>query len=288
MNMSEKVDSIEATIPELDTLSRLRRWANAADRQLAVKEVDAYTEQLIERSGRGMVLREADLRGLNLCGFNLRLAVLNRAVLHATNLSDANLSGASIVCAGMERTILKGANLSGVYMHAFAAQVCDFTGADMSNLTDATGSLFHGCFMEGVKLSGSAIAGTSFYQCIMDRIDFSRSNLQGSTINECHLGEAEFSGAQLSQLTITKCNLRRAVLSDTSGEGLVLQRLSDADGLTLARSNLPGLRIRNSTLSKLNASHLAAREADLAAVSMPAADFACADLEYARLSNVSL
>lgn len=288
MNMSEKVDSIEATIPELDTLSRLRRWANAADRQLAAKEVDAYTEQLIERSGRGMVLREADLRGLNLSGFNLRLAVLNRAVLHGTNLSHANLSGASIVCAGMERTILKGANLSGVYMHAFAAQVCDFTGADMSNLTDATGSLFHGCFMEGVNLSGSAIAGTSFYQCIMDRVDFSRSNLQGSTINECHLGEAEFSGAQLSQLTITKCNLRSAILSDTSGEGLVLQRLLDADGLTLARSNLPGLRIRNSTLSKLNASHLAAREADLAAVSMPAADFACADLEYARLSNVSL
>ncbi|MFI0459915.1 MAG: pentapeptide repeat-containing protein, partial [Candidatus Thiodiazotropha endolucinida] len=86
MNMSDNVDSIEATIPEIDTVSRLRRWANADDRGKAINEVQAYTDKLIARTGRGMVLREADLRGLDLSGFDLRLAVLNRAVLHGTDL----------------------------------------------------------------------------------------------------------------------------------------------------------------------------------------------------------
>jgi uncharacterized protein YjbI with pentapeptide repeats len=288
MNMSENIDSIEATIPTNDVVSRLRQWAKAHDRSLAAKEVHAFTEQLVEQTGRGMVLREADLRNLDLSGFNLRLAVLNRAVLHGTNLSGANLAGATIVCAGMERTLLKGANMRGVYMHAFAAQVCDFSGADMRDLTDATGSLFHGCFLTGVNFSGAAIAGTTFYQCIMDDTRFQRSNLQGSTINECNLCASDFTAAQLSQLAITKCNMRGAILNEASGEGLTLQRLIDADNLSLSQANLPGLRIRNCTLSRLKAKSLAAREVDISAVSMPYADFTTADLEHARLINVSL
>ncbi len=288
MNMSEQVDTIEAKIPELDTLTRLRRWATSADRETARKEVSAYTEQLIARTGRGMVLREADLRGLDLSGFDLRQAVLNRAVLHGTNLSGADMTGAALVCPGMERTLLKGTIMRGVYMHAFAAQVCDFTGADMSNLTDATGSLFHGCFLTGVNLSGNSIAGTTFYQCIMDDVDFRRSNLQGSAINECHLAGADFSGAQLAQLSITKSNCRGVRFNDASGEGLCLQRLVDADGISLAQANLPGLRIRGGNYTRLDAQSLTAREADFASLSMSHADFRLADLEQARFLNLSI
>jgi uncharacterized protein YjbI with pentapeptide repeats len=288
MNMSEQIDTIEAKIPELDTLTRLRRWAASTDRAVAQKEVSAYTQQLIDRTGRGMVLREADLRGLNLSGFDLRQAVLNRAVLHGTNLNGADLTGAALVCPGMERTQLKGTIMRGVYMHAFAAQVCDFTGADMSNLTDATGSLFHGCFMTGVKLSGNSIAGTTFYQCIMDEVDFRRSNLQGSVINECHLARADFSGAQLSQFCITKSNCRGVRFNEASGEGLCLQRLVDADGISLAQANLPGLRIRGGSFTHLDARSLSAREADFASLSMPRANFNLADLEQARFLNINI
>ncbi|MET0065286.1 MAG: pentapeptide repeat-containing protein [Candidatus Thiodiazotropha sp.] len=288
MNRSEQVDSIEAKIPELDTLTRLRRWAASSDRSAAQKEVSAYTEQLIARTGRGMVLREADLRGLDLSGFDLRKAVLNRAVLHGTNLSGADMSGAALVCPGMERTLLKGTIMRGVYMHAFAAQVCDFTGADMSDLTDATGSLFHGCFMSGVNLSGNSIAGTTFYQCIMDDVDFRRSNLQGSVINECHLGGADFTGAQLAQLSITKSNCRGVRFNEASGEGLCLQRLVDADNISLAQANLPGLRIRGGSYTRLAAQSLTAREADFASLSMSRANFSLADLEQARFLNLNI
>jgi uncharacterized protein YjbI with pentapeptide repeats len=178
--------------------------------------------------------------------------------------------------------------MRGVYMHAFAAQVCDFSGADMRDLTDATGSLFHGCFLTGVNFSGATIAGTTFYQCIMDGTKFLRSNLQGSTINECNLCASDFTAAQLSQLSITKCNMRSVILNEASGEGFTLQRLIDADNLSLSQANLPGLRIRNCTLSRLKAKSLEAREADISAVSMPYADFTTADLEHARLINVSL
>jgi hypothetical protein len=38
-----------------------------------------------------------------------------------------------------------GAKLDFAYMHAMAAQVCNFDDASLRNVIDATGSLFHGC-----------------------------------------------------------------------------------------------------------------------------------------------
>ena len=123
----------------------VRTWAKTPDRARAEREVAATTARLIEDTGTGLQLSEADLSGLDLRGFDLRKATLNRALLHSTDLSGANLSGANLICSGMERTKLARADLSGAYVHAFAAQVCDFSGADLSRLVDATGSLFHGC-----------------------------------------------------------------------------------------------------------------------------------------------
>jgi uncharacterized protein YjbI with pentapeptide repeats len=102
------------------------KWSNHEDLSLAREKVNELTERLIQETGQGLDLSEAELSDCRLGGLNLRRAKLNRARLYRTDLSYANLTEATLICPGMERTNLKGANLKGAYIHALAAQVCNF------------------------------------------------------------------------------------------------------------------------------------------------------------------
>src|SRR5262249_7540301 len=141
-----KVEDAEPLTAEpgenLDDKSWLRKWSEHPDRALAGAMVKQRSLALIEKTGRGLDLSNADLNGLNLSGFYLRRALMNRVQLHSADLSEAILTEASIICPAMEKTVLRGANLEGAYMHAMAAQVCDFRNASLDALVDATGSLF--------------------------------------------------------------------------------------------------------------------------------------------------
>src|ERR1700722_5526533 len=114
--------ALDASDPPMGAPELLLAAAGAADWERARKRVAERTRTLIETTGRGLDLTEADLSGLDLSGFDLSRATLNRAQLHATKLDRATLVGASIVCPGMERASLRGADLTGAYLHAFAAQ----------------------------------------------------------------------------------------------------------------------------------------------------------------------
>lgn len=260
----------------------VRTWAKTPDRARAEREVAALTARLIEDTGAGLQLAEADLAGLDMHGFDLRKSTLNRALLHSTDLSGADLSGANLICPGMERTKFRGANLSGAYIHAFAAQVCDFSGADLSRLVDATGSLFHGCNLSRTRLDGAAIAGTAFYQCALDGASFIQAKLQGSTINECTMTGVDFGRALVSQLTITKSLMTGASFARASGEGLVLQRLTGADGLDLRDAHLPSLRLDSVKAAKVTADNLGAPGADIRACELNGARLRHAALETSR------
>ena len=240
----------------------LRGCAARPDRDAARKEIAALTEKLLSSTGRGLDLTEANLSGLDLSGFDLRKAALNRAALHRTDLSDANLAQASLICPGMERTRLADADRNGAYVHALASQVCDFSGADLRNLVDATGALFHGCNMTGALLDGAALAGATFYQCGLEKASLLGAHLQGAVFNECFMDHAELSGALVSQLTITKCHLTGARLSRASGDGLVLQRLTAADGLDLRSANLRSLRLHSVRVAGLVAADLRGAKLD--------------------------
>lgn len=180
------------------------------ERALVLEELSECTQRLVASTGRGLDLCEADLSGLNLAGANLRRATLSRASLHNTNLRDADLSEITMVCPGMERTDLRGANLESAYVHALAAQTCNFDDANLSRLRDATGTLFHGCSMRGVQLSSAQLAYSSFYQCDLSGGRLSGANLQGCLINECLLIEASLEQALLDQLSIVKSDLSAA------------------------------------------------------------------------------
>lgn len=223
-------------MPDTTALELLRHLA-AADEELRpalLKHVSEVTQGLIDTTGRGMDLTEADLSNLDLRRVDLRRATLNRALLHGTRLQEADLSEVSMVCPGMERTNLTGASLRSAYVHALAAQTCVFDGADLTGLRDATGTLFHGCSMRGTHLDDGHLSGSSFYQCDLSDASMRNMNLQGALISECLLDSAALDGSCVDQLSVTKSSLRDTSLRSVAGHGLALQRLTAADGLVLA------------------------------------------------------
>ena len=248
------------------------------DRAAACKDISQYTTQLIAETGRGFNLADADLSRLDLSNFDLRKSNLNRARLHYTNLDYADLSGASIVCPGMEKTSLRSTILRDAYMHALAAQVCDFRGADLSNAVDITGALFHGCIMDGVNLSSAMLAGSTFYQCVMPKAILKNANLQGAVINECVLNDVELDYAVVDQFVITKSALTGACLQSVQGTGMVLQRLTSCDRLILDKARVPRLRLHNCCGGHISGVGIEAPNADISLCHLNAADFRQANL----------
>ena len=286
----ENSDAVDcsAWLPEDEHYAFVKSCAEAGDRDGAARRMHSLTETLIELTGKGLQLAERDLSSLNLRGFNFQRANLNRAALFGANLSDANLSEASLICSGTERTNFTAASLAGAYLHAFAAQVCDFTHADLSGITDATGSLFHGCKLRGANLNSSVLSGASFYQCDLTACTLEAAHLQGATINECILDEASFRNSECSQLTITKCHADRLSLSQAVGEELTLQRLTSAEGLVLAGAQLPRLRVSSVDAPGLIAESLFAVDSTFDDCRFPKSDFRRADLRRSTWRTVGL
>lgn len=118
---------------------------------------------------------------------------------------------------GLERASFRGAKLDFAYMHAIAAQVCNFDDASLRNLIDATGSLFHGCSMRRTRFDNAVLSGVLFYQCDASHAVFDGAELQGSTINECYLPCSSFHFAKLNQVTMTKAHLTGSSLLQSRG-----------------------------------------------------------------------
>ncbi|WP_327116590.1 pentapeptide repeat-containing protein [Nocardia sp. NBC_01730] len=246
------------------------------------------TTECLSTTGRGLDLTAADLSGLDLSGFDLRRATLNRAALFGTNLSAADLTGASMVCAGLERTNFTDATLHGAYIHAMAAQASVFVRADLTGLIDATGALFHGCDMSGVRLDGSELAGVTFYQCSLLAAHAQGADLRGAAFNECRMDNADLTAAVLDDCTITRCGLRSLVLDRSRGRGVVIQRPSTADGLQLSAAHLPNLRLSAVRGRGIVATGLSATSIDVLDSQLVEADFRDADLTGGRWSRVCL
>lgn len=260
-----------------DLLRRLGAAAPGPERDDLLAKLSSLTGHLVETTGRGLDLNDQDLGGLDLGGADLRRASLSRANLHGTKLVRANLREITAVCPGMERTDLTGADLTHAYIHALAAQTCTFDDADLTGLRDATGTLFHGCSLKNVILTGSQLAGSSFYQCDLTRANLDEANLQGSLVNECLLVGASLRGALLDQVSIVKVALADADLSGASGRGLSVSRPTSTNGLRLTGAHLTRLRLDNVRGARWDGQGLAAPDADLADVTLLEANFTGAD-----------
>jgi uncharacterized protein YjbI with pentapeptide repeats len=271
-----------------DHLDLLAKLDASDNRQSTLDEISALSQRLLADTGRGLQLTEANLAGLDLSGADLTGAVLNRATLHSTSLRGANLDRVTMICPGMERTDLRAASMRDAYVHALSAQTCKFDGADLTNMRDATGSLFHGCSMRGVVMSEGHLAGATFYQCDLDDVDLCGANLQGALINECMMRGINLADAVGDQLTVTKSDLTRARLASMSGAGMVIQRTVAADALDLSGSCLPQLRMQTVRGRGVRAVRLKAPGLDLMDCQLPGVDLTGAALPGARIHHSSL
>jgi uncharacterized protein YjbI with pentapeptide repeats len=262
--------------------------ARSADRVQAQDRVHDLTEQMITETGRGLDLAQADLSGTNLSGFDLRYAILNRASLHGTRLAGADLTGASLVCAGMERTDFTDAILKGAYVHSMAAQASNFTRADLDGLVDATGALFHGCNLTSARFADAELAGTAFYQCDLVGIGGHGADLRGAVFNECRMDHADLTRARVDDVSILRSSIGGLILNHARGRGVVVQRPTSADGLSLAGAHLPGLRLSQVRSRGLAGAHLHAPGIDVQGCHLPGADLSHADLTRGRWDQSTL
>ncbi|WP_342709767.1 pentapeptide repeat-containing protein [Bradyrhizobium sp. B124] len=265
----------------------VRYWSRTTDRAGAVAAVGERTEEAIRETGAGLQLSSENFTGHDLSDFPLRRCTLNRAQLYGAKLDRADLSGANLICPGLERASFRGAKLDFAYMHAIAAQVCNFDDASLRNVIDATGSLFHGCSMRRTRFDNAVLSGLLLYQCDAGHAVFDGAELQGATINECFLPSASFRFAKLSQVTMTRAHLAACSFLQSKGDCLSIVRPTSVDDLVLEGAHLPYLR-----LSKVNgrimAKALSAPFADFHLSNLSRAELEQADLTEARLLSVSL
>ena len=267
---------------------RIRRWALMTDRSAALRMVAELTWRRIAETGRGLALADSELSGLDLSGFDLRLSDLNRARLYSTDLSGCDLRGASLICPGLERTRFHAADLHGAYTHALAAQVCDFSSADLSHLTDCSGALLHGCDLTDSVLDGSMFSGSSFYQSTLDGASLAGANLQSCQFVESSAVAASLVGSTLDNAAFTRVDLSGANLSAASGTDVVLQRLYGADGLILDQAHLPHLKMAEVRAASISAAGLRARGASVHHCELAGADLTGADLTDSSWFRTSL
>ncbi len=249
--------------PAATHVELVRQLAARPDRAEARIQAATLTARLIMATGKGLQLGEADLAGLDLSGFDLRRANLNRAQLHGTDLTDCDLGETSLICPAMERTKFIRASLRGAYTHALAAQVCDFRDADLTGITDGTGSLFHGCYFQGATLAGVMLSGSSFYQTNFDGAVFDGANLQGCQFLESSAVDASLRRTQLDDAVFTKVDLGGAVFAGATGTNMVIQRPFSFDGVDLTGASLQGLRLAVVHADNVNGAALTARGADI-------------------------
>lgn len=274
--------SFDATVDNLIALSRHE------DREMAIRQVDLITNNAIAKDGRGWDLSNANLSNLDLECFNLERSILNRTQLHSTKLRKANLRNAEIICPGMERTDLSEADLSGANMHALSAQVCNFQGANLNHLLDATGALFHGCNMSHISAINAMFVGSSFYQCYLDGASLKQANLQSCTFNECSLNKASLEGANVAQLTIIKCQMQYVILDNAAGDGLNIQKPTCCDNLSFKNACLACLRLSFLKGTTINAEGLSAERADLTNCNIVDGDFSDTNLVGSRFYACSM
>lgn len=264
----------------------LKNCARSTDRQKAKKQVQELTERTISQTGKGLDLTEANLSGLDLSGFDLRLCNLNRALLYSTNLTEANLESSSLICTGTERANFTNANLKNAYVHSFSAQVCDFTNCDLSGLVDATGGLFHGCKLKNAKLSSAVLAGCSFYQCDLTGVSFERAKMQAVSINECFLEDTDFAAAFVAELVITKCSLERVKFSRARGENVTVQRLIKCADVDFSGAMFTGLRLSSFNAHNMKTVAMGASMSHLRDITIYGLDTRDADFTDSMLINV--
>ncbi len=172
-----------------------------------------------------IVLREADLGGIDLSG----------ALLEGADFGQAFLSGARLVGAK-----LRGADLS----------AAELSGADLAR-ADLRRANLHRADLTGAELAAADLSGASLGEATLDRVGAAEANLSEADLTAASLGRADLSRAVLIRAKLKRAALQAADLTgaDLTGALLVRANLTEAD---LGGANLRAAVLRGTILGHAN------------------------------------
>lgn len=166
--------------------------------------VDTWNKWRGENPGVWPLLMGADLRALDLAGYDLHFASLQHA-----NLTGADLSEAWLASAHFEQ-----ANLTDARLYAAFAEWACFTAARMDRCFAMEANFTKANFQE-VSASAAHFAETIFQGAILPAANLREAYLSGTNFTGAWLESADLTGATLAQTHFVDCDLTYAIGLDT-------------------------------------------------------------------------
>ncbi len=215
-----------------------------------------------ERGGRRADLSLKVLRDLNLKGLNLPKAKLTGIQLINCDLSGANLRESDLFAANLAGSRFIGADCRDCDFRGAALQGADFSEAKLSGTdfregsllvssggsveppkretwkSDKTDTAMNRADLTGAKLRNSIVRKADFSGAVLRNADLSGANFNGSTLKDVDLR-----GANLANCDLSGTQLNRAVV-----EGAFL------DGVVLTDANVHGVNLNNAIYNSLDTS----------------------------------
>lgn len=196
----------------------------------SLAEADIWDRATIERALRGpkpILLKSADLSGLDLTRLDLSNAHFDRCILVETDFGGSRLDYSTWKSCrgGMARFV--GASVTEAKI-----QSSDFSNTQWQR-SKLTHSAFNSCKLSGADFSGASALGIGFADCILKD-----AFLSGVSFLKERIETLDFAGADL-----TGCDFRYSVMSDNCS--LANARITDArfEGADLRGTDLAGVRM---------------------------------------------
>lgn len=180
----------------------------------------------------------ADLRGLDLAGYDLHFGSFQHADLTGADLSEAWLSSAHF----------EQANLTEARMYSAFAEWACFTAARMDKCFAMEANFTKANFQQ-VSARGGHFASTVFHSAILPRAGLQEADLSGTNFTSAWLEGADLTNATLGQTHFVDCDLSHAVGLETCTHPV--NSFIDFRTLQQCRRHLPKTFLRGCGLSDL-------------------------------------
>ena len=168
-------------------------------------------------TGKGIIIRDAKLSGVDLSRADLSRADLSRADLVGANLREANfneayLSQAELIGADLSEADLSIADLIGANLIGTNLSGAKLNGADLSK-ANLRGTDLSGAKLIGAKLSGANLSGAKLSEANLSGAHLSGANFKGANLSMANLSMANLTGALLQKAKALDTNFNKAILT---------------------------------------------------------------------------
>jgi uncharacterized protein YjbI with pentapeptide repeats len=168
-------------------------------------------------TGKGIIIRDAKLSGVDLSRADLSCADLSCADLVGANLREANfseayLSKAELIGADLSEADLSSADLIGANLIGTNLSGAKLNGADLSK-ANLRGTDLSGAKLIGAKLSGANLSGAKLSQANLSGAHLSGANFKGANLSMANLSMANLTGALLQKAKALDTNFNKAILT---------------------------------------------------------------------------